>query len=314
MLNRAKSSGGLHAPKFMKIILHSWLLFVGAVIAFNGHAADLVIRREWNVNGVPREALIYAPPTAKTNATPVVFAFHGHGGTMERAARMFDYHTEWREAIVVYMQGLNTPGRLTDPEGKRAGWQHAIGDQADRDLKFFDAVLASLKRDYRVNEKRIYATGHSHGGGFTYLLWAARGDPFAAFAPSACVARALVSTDTFPLPSDGRGTKGEAESNSAGGDKTNAAESRKFLPKPVLHLAAENDPLVKFEWQKLSIDALRKLSQCGEGKPWEQEPRCTIYKSKVGAPVVTYIHQGKHAFPPNASAIIVKFFKEHPER
>jgi polyhydroxybutyrate depolymerase len=34
-----------------------------------------------------------------------------------------------------------------------------------------------MKQDYRVDEQRIYATGHSKGGAFTYLLWAARGWP-----------------------------------------------------------------------------------------------------------------------------------------
>src|SRR5436190_19956962 len=128
----------------------------------------------------PRSNVGEVPAQARTNATPVVFAFHGHGGSMRNAARSFGYHALWPEAIVVYLQGLNTPGRLTDPDGKKPGWQSGIGDQGDGDLKFFDAVLTSLRQDYRVNEKRVYATGHSNGGGFTYLLWAARGDRFAA--------------------------------------------------------------------------------------------------------------------------------------
>jgi polyhydroxybutyrate depolymerase len=236
---------------------------------------DSLIRREWKVDGTVREALVYAPPAAKQDATPVLFAFHGHGGSMQRAARMFGFETLWPDAIVVYMQGLNTPGRLTDPEGKKPGWQKWIGDQNDRDLKFFDAVLASLKQDYRVNQKRIYSTGHSNGGGFTYVLWAARPDTFAAFAPSSC----------------------------ATGQKVQLTKS-----KPVLHLAGENDPLVKFEWQKQTMDELRKLNQCGEGKAWGKN--CTLYESKLGAPVVTFIHPGTHAFPPEAPALVVKFFKQ----
>ena len=62
---------------------------------------------------------------------------------MQSAARSFSYHTIWPEAIVIYMQGLNTPGRLTDAEGKPPGWQAGIADQGDRDLQFFDAVLSS---------------------------------------------------------------------------------------------------------------------------------------------------------------------------
>ena len=37
---------------------------------------------------------------------------------------------------------------------------------------------------------------------------------------------------------------------------------------------------------------------------------CTIYESKLNAPVVTFIHPGTHAFPSEAPAIIVQFFKQ----
>jgi polyhydroxybutyrate depolymerase len=110
--------------------------------------------REWTIDGVQREAIIYRPsktPAAEGEAArkgaPVVFGFHGHGGNARQAARSFRLHEEWPEAIVVYMQGVPTPGRLTDPEGKLNGWQHDPGDHDDRDLKFFDAVLATLKKD-----------------------------------------------------------------------------------------------------------------------------------------------------------------------
>ncbi len=264
-----------HAAHRRLFPLALWFATVAGVFA-----ADALTRREWKVDSVVREALVYVPPQARTSAVPVVFAFHGHGGTMHNAARSFSYHTCWPEAMVVYMQGLNTPGRLTDPEGKKPGWQAGVGDQGDRDLKFFDAVLASLKSDYRVDEKRLYATGHSNGGGFTYLLWAARGDRFAAFAPSAAAA-----ARTLP----------------------------QLKPKPVLHAAGQNDTLVKFAWQQQMMAALRNLNQCREGQPWEGEKGCTLYPSKLGAPVVTFIHPGTHQFPATAPAIIVKFFQQHAQ-
>jgi polyhydroxybutyrate depolymerase len=241
-------------------------------------ADEPLAKRQWNVENVTREALVYVPATTKTNPTPVVFAFHGHGGTMNNAARTFAYHIHWPEAIVVYPQGLNTPGRLTDPNGKLPGWQSAPGDQGDRDLKFFDAILATLHQEYKVDDKRIYATGHSNGGGFTYLLWAARGDKFAAVAPSSAVAPRLLA---------------------------------ELKPKPVFHLAGEHDELVKFSWQKLTIDALLKRNQCGEGRPWGDIKFCTLYPSKLDTPVVTFIHPGGHTFPKEAPAAIVKFFQQH---
>ncbi len=234
---------------------------------------------QFAVDGVAREALIYAPENAKTVAAPVVFVFHGHGGSERNAARTFPVDRLWPEAISVYMQGLPTPGTLTDPEGKRDGWQMRLGDQGDRDLKFFDVVLARLKQDYQVDGKRIYATGHSNGGAFCYLLWAERGAEFAAFAPCAGFARETL---------------------------------RKVKPKPVMHIAGTHDPLVLFTWQRTTMDAVRKINECAaEGTPWADE--CTLYASKVGAPLIEFIHPGGHIVPAAAPQLIVKFFKEHPE-
>ncbi len=274
-----------------------WLLLTSCLGRF-AQAAEEPVRREWMVDGVAREAMVYVPPSAKTNAAPVVFVFHGHGGSMRATVRGWSIHTVWPEAIVVYPQGLNTPGKLTDPEGKKPGWQSGMGAQGDRDLKFFDAMLASLKKDYKVDPKRLYATGHSNGGSFTYLLWQARGEQFAAFAPSAAPATFLMG-GILAKPDEGRKVNEDKE-----------AGKPKLLPKPFLHLGAENDPLVKFAWQKATIDKLREMNQCGEGKPWAGEKGATIYEAKTGAPVITYIHAGEHKFPANGPALIVKFFKE----
>jgi polyhydroxybutyrate depolymerase len=251
------------------------VLALSLTVSLFASAADDLARREWMVDGLLREGLIAIPPKATTDATPVVFAFHGHGGSAQNAARQFHLHTLWPEALVVYLQGLNTPGKLTDPEGKKPGWQHGPGAEGDRDLKFFDTVLASLRKDFRVDDHRIFSTGHSNGGGFTYLLWAMRGDQFAAFAPSAAAAPTLLM---------------------------------QLKPKPVLHVAGETDPLVKFEWQQQTIDAVRKINQCGEGQPGEKG--ITTYPSKIGAPVVTLIHPGGHQFVPEEPTVIVRFFKE----
>src|SRR5258708_21799240 len=100
------------------------------------------------------------------------------------------------------------------------------GAFGDRDLKFFDVMLADLKQRYHVDAKRVYATGHSNGGGFTYLLWAERGDVFAALAPSsALLARGFL----------------------------------KFKPKPVLHIGSSQDELVKVAWQQRMLDYVLKL-------------------------------------------------------
>src|SRR5215213_7882694 len=121
----------------MKFLIFSLLTFLSVSLSA---AEDTLQRQEWTVDGVKREALIYAPEKAKAEAAPLVFGWHGHGGNMNNSARMYHIHTLWPEAIVVYPQGLNTPGKLTDPDGKKPGWQHGAGAEGDRDLKFFDAI------------------------------------------------------------------------------------------------------------------------------------------------------------------------------
>lgn len=236
-------------------------------------------RWELQVNGVARETVVYAPASAREKAAPVVFVFHGHGGSIGNAVRSFAMHQHWPDAISVYPQGLNTPGRLTDPEGKKPGWQSGAGAQADRDLKFFDALLARLKQEFKVDTKRIYSTGHSNGGGFTYLLWAERGEVFAAVAPSAATSAGL--------------------------------KADRLRPKPAFHLAGENDPLVKYTWQQAMMKSVRQLNGCdADGKPWDK--LCTEYPSKTGTPFVAFIHPGGHQFHKDAPALIAKFFKQHP--
>jgi len=271
----------------MKVSTLRFWLFTLAVLLVPDHRADAQTppripsasyqKLEFTVDGVGREALVYVPANASTRPTPLVFVFHGHGGGSRQVARSIEMARYWPEAISVYMQGLNTPGQLTDPQGLKAGWQARAGDQGNRDLKFFDAVLARLKQDYQVDPKRIYATGHSNGGGFTYLLWAERGEVFAAVAPSAAVAPYV----------------------------------NRLKPKPVMHLAGERDPLVKYAWQQRMMQAVRQLNGCATtGTSWGDQ--CTLYASDLGTPLVTYIHPGGHEYVRAATPLMVKFFKEYP--
>jgi polyhydroxybutyrate depolymerase len=254
--------------------------FTTLFLAWAVSGAELLAERQWDLHGVKRSALLHIPKMAADQPTPVVFAFHGHGGTMANAARTFRIHELWPEAIVVYMQGLRTPGKLTDPEGKRSGWQNDIGEQSDRDLMFFDAVLATLQSEYAVDARRIYATGHSNGGGFTYLLWAERGAVLAAVAPS----------------------------GSAAGRKY-----QRLTPKPALHVAGEKDPLVRYEWQDANMQAIKRINHCAsDGRPWASAGSLvgTEFASSTGTPFISLIYPGGHKFPADAAPLIVKFFKQ----
>lgn len=242
--------------------------------------SEAFVKQEWTVDGVVRTALVHVPASATANA-PLVFCWHGHGGTARQSSRASGMEKAWPEAILVFPQGLPTVSQLIDPEGKKSGWQTAVGNNDDRDFKFFDAMLASMRKDYKVDDQRIYSTGHSNGGFFSYLLWQARGSTFAAIAPV------------------------------AGAYKKPASD---LIPMPVLHVAGTNDPIVKFSYQEVTFAIVRKANDCcEEAKPWAKEGAltATIYESTKGAPLVTAIHDGGHSYPKGATVLIVRFFKEH---
>jgi polyhydroxybutyrate depolymerase len=240
----------------------------------NFATAATLSERIWKVDGAERRALVHLPDA--TEPAPLVFAFHGHGGTSERAAKMFRVHELWPEAVVVYPQGVPTPGRLSDPEGKKNGWQKAAGDHGDRDLAFFDAMFKSLVDEKRIDAKRVYITGHSNGGAYTYLLWAERGERITAVAPSGAL---------------------------------DARSAKKLKPKPVLHVAGKGDPLVKFQWQQKMIDAVLDVNQCDRQAGKRDGDVMTTYPSKLDTSVITYLYNGGHRFPAAAAAEIVTFFK-----
>ena len=261
-----------------KATLWTFLMFISLGTAL---AQDLPQTLEWTINGQTRKALAYIPATAKTKPTPIIFAFHGHGGTMLNMYRTRGFQKLWPDAIFICPQGLNTVGILTDPEGKKSGWVMSDQTNDNRDLQFFDAMLKTLRSDYKIDNSRIYATGHSNGGGFTYLLWATRANEFAAFAPTATAGGKLIP-------------------------KLNT-------PKPGFHLMGETDPLVKPNWQKITYNKILRINGCTQ-EGTKLDSNITAYTGKNGNDFQLFVHSGGHEYPKNANQPIIDFFKMYVKK
>ncbi|HUA67835.1 MAG TPA: hypothetical protein VMA13_04740, partial [Candidatus Saccharimonadales bacterium] len=67
---------------YLSVLLLAWL-------SSFAHGADNLQQMNFTIAGVERTALVYIPPTAKTSPTPLVFVFHGHGGSARQADRSF---------------------------------------------------------------------------------------------------------------------------------------------------------------------------------------------------------------------------------
>ncbi len=253
--------------------------------------------RRFEVGETERWALIRVPQDARRRGdadeatgtavneagagAPLVLVFHGHGGTARQIARRAPLHQHWPEAVVVYPQGLRTPGALTDPEGKRFGWQHGAGDQGDRDLAFVDLLLDTLCAELRIDPDRVHATGHSNGGGFSYLLWAERGERFASFAPSAAAA--------------GKALRGQ-----------------ELVPRPVLHFGSPDDALVKWSWQQRTLGELQRRFDCGLSEAWKPVPGVVRFPSPRGGSVYLLEHEGGHRMFEGLAESAAAFFRLHP--
>ncbi len=247
--------------------------------ALHAQSSSSLLEMKWNVNAEERTGLVHLPVLDKGLQAPLVFVWHGHGGTSQGAARQFRIHQHWPTAIVVYPQGLPTPSRLVDPEGLRSGWQSAGDPKTNRDILFFDAMLEDLVGRGIVDPELVFSTGHSNGGGFTYNLLVERGKRLAAIAPSS---------------------------------SASVRHRNRAFPKiPVFHVAGRKDRLVKMEWQQATIDHLLRFYDCGSPKQWGGRSDCLEYVSKEGHTLVTYVHEGAHKMPEDAGALIVRFFQRH---
>ena len=241
-------------------------------------APEGFVEQSWTIEGVKRTALVRIPKEAK-GPLAVVFCWHGHGGRAAQAAGRWGYEQADATSILVFPQGLPTVSPLVDKEGRMPGWQTALGGEGDRDVKLFDAMLADLRKTQSVDDRRIYSMGHSNGAAFSYLLWQARPTVLAAIGS---VAGSLRS------------------------------EAKDLPPLPVIHVAGENDPLVKFAWQQATFAAVRRFNHCVDAaKPWAKEGvlEASLYESDRGAPLVTALHAGGHEYAKGSSELIARFFK-----
>lgn len=254
---------------------------LGFAVATAVTASAQGITMRWRVDGEHRAALVFPPaPKIAPLKHPLVFAFHGHGGNMQGIAQLMHIHTLWKEAIVVYPQGVNRPSPV-DPLGNRPGWQ-VEANQANignKDLDFFDAMLATMRQKYLVDDTRIYAAGFSNGAAFSFLLWAERGQTLAAIGE--CAGR--------------------------------LAESEQLtLPRALVAIAGQADTTIPFIGQQQTIEIARQADNAtSAGQPCGQY--CTLYPSTTQTPVKTFIHPDGHVYPSWASAHIVKFFKANQQ-
>jgi polyhydroxybutyrate depolymerase len=121
---------------------------------------------EWVAAGGHRRTYALHVPTGLDGARPgpLIVAFHGAGGTRAFAENAGLFRAADRGGFIV-----------VSPDGVAADWALGCGCTqpeflAVDDLRFFDTLVAHLSSRLPIDRARVYATGFSNGGTFSYRL------------------------------------------------------------------------------------------------------------------------------------------------
>lgn len=145
----------------MKSIFLSLLLAVSC--ALQALALETI-----TVGGTARTMIVYAP-SALPSQSPLIIACHGYNQDAPylQSLAKFESVADTAGFVVVYANGLNKSWDIS----------------GDTDVKFMQAIIDEMYARYGIDRSRVYLTGFSMGGMFTYHCANRMADKIAAFAP-----------------------------------------------------------------------------------------------------------------------------------
>jgi polyhydroxybutyrate depolymerase len=153
-----------------------------------------------------RRFLIFTPEGAnEDHPRPVVFFFHGAGGSADQAASTYGWVEKARKEhfFVVFPEGLGArpdapPSFLLNPRI----WRDERGTLPSvvSDVDFFSTLLDKLEAVLPIDARRVFVTGFSNGAAMTFTLGGHFSSRIAAIAPVASQSFAAIDALARPLP------------------------------------------------------------------------------------------------------------------
>jgi polyhydroxybutyrate depolymerase len=142
------------------------------------------------INGVERSYLLAG--ARSPGHSPLVIVLHGQGGT---GRQMMNY-TRWDELAA------QEKFVAVFPDAVGGNWQ--LTREPNADIDFIAKLIAKLGKENGVDLKRVYLTGLSRGGAFSFILACERVNLFAAVAPiivsvSSYMLKSCVDRDAIPV-------------------------------------------------------------------------------------------------------------------
>ena len=117
-------------------------------------------------DGLQRSYILYVPDTYEPGTpAPLIFNFHGY--TSNNLEQMFygDFRPIADTAGFLVVHPMGTVDLVGNPHWN-VGWGLSTVD----DIGFTEALMDSLSKNFSINQDRIYSTGMSNGGFFSYKL------------------------------------------------------------------------------------------------------------------------------------------------
>jgi len=150
-------------------------------------------------DGMNREYILYVPNSYdETSAIPILFNFHGFGGSASQFIQEADMRAEaeLNSFILVYPQGSCLDGSSHWNPCPIDGDNKSSAD----DLGFVDAMVNEISSQYNLDMERIYAAGYSNGGMMAYGLANYKSDLIAAVASVSGTMLNCTGPTSHPMP------------------------------------------------------------------------------------------------------------------
>lgn len=154
-----------------RIILSACLFLT--LSAWNGFAQGQTVNLTYKVAGVDRQTILYAPSGLGANP-PLMYVIHGFNmsGQQEVTLTQMNKVADTAKFIVVY------PNALKNTNNEQS-WDMSGAN----DYNYLLSLIDTAEGRYHIDRNRVYISGFSQGGFFSFNLGCRYADKIAAIAP-----------------------------------------------------------------------------------------------------------------------------------
>jgi len=167
------------------------------------------------VDGRERQYMVHLPPAFDVSKKlPVILALHGGGGTYKNTINFYGFNdvADKNNFIIVYPNAVNKAWAMPGITSRNKKLDTTVDD-----VHFISVLIDTLIAEYNIDDKRVFCSGISRGGMFSFYLAYKLNDRIAGIAP-VCGGISQTVGDAYTL----------------------------FRPIPVLMINGTDDPLVKY--------------------------------------------------------------------